>query len=189
MKNFMTLPLFAFLVVVQLAVPAWMITSRERTLRDGESYKFKTAPVDPYDPFRGRYVALAVEPNEAPLPQGAALRRNQKVYAILERDEEGFAKVTELRLTRPEADNYIRVKVSYVSNNSATLRWPFDRYYMDEDLAPEAEEAYRYNSRRENRKAHLLVRVRDGAAVLEELYIEGKPIGEYLEGFLANEAG
>lgn len=189
MKHFMTLPLFAFLVVAQLAVPAWMITSRERTLRDGEAYKFKTAPVDPYDPFRGRYVALAVEPELAPLPKGAMLYRNQKVYAVLERDEEGFAKVSELTLTRPDTDNYIQVKVSYVDNNSARLRWPFDRYYMDEHLAPQAEEAYRDNSRGENRSAHLVVRVRGGAAVLEELYIEGKPIGEYLEDSLANEAG
>jgi uncharacterized membrane-anchored protein len=180
MKHFLTLPLFALLVVAQLAVPAWMITSRERTLRDGEVYKFKTAPVDPYDPFRGRYVALGVEPNEAPLPKGANLNRNQKVFAVLDRDEEGFTKVSELSLARPEDDNYIQVKVAYVSNASATLRWPFDRYYMDEHLAPKAEAAYRSNSRGENRNAHLMVRVRNGAAVLEELYIEDVPISDYI---------
>lgn len=181
MKNFLALPLFAFLVIAQLAVPAWMILSRERTLEHGEVYKFKTRPVDPYDPFRGRYVALGIEPDEAPVPKGPELHRNQKVYAILERDEEGFAQVSELSLTRPEGDNYIRVKVGYVSDNSARLRWPFDRYYMDEHQAPEAERVYRNNSRSDEHNAHLTVRVREGSAVLEELFIEGVPIGEFLQ--------
>ena len=34
-------------VAVQLAVPAWMIFSRERILATGTAFRFRTAPVDP----------------------------------------------------------------------------------------------------------------------------------------------
>ena len=51
---------FILLCLVQTAVPLSMIARREFTLRNGRVYKFKTAPVDPYDAFRGRFVALAV---------------------------------------------------------------------------------------------------------------------------------
>ena len=50
-------PLFIVVAVVQIAAPASMILRRERALDRGERFLFRTAPVDPYDAFRGRYVA------------------------------------------------------------------------------------------------------------------------------------
>ena len=38
---------FALAAAAQLAVPAWMIMERERTLSEGEVFRFKTQPVDP----------------------------------------------------------------------------------------------------------------------------------------------
>ena len=52
---------FALVGFAQLAVPASLIWKRERTLRQGHVWKFRTAPVDPVDAFRGRYVALEFE--------------------------------------------------------------------------------------------------------------------------------
>ena len=51
-------PAFILLVLVQLFVPANMILEQEDILKNGTPYKFKTAPIDPYDPFRGKYVWL-----------------------------------------------------------------------------------------------------------------------------------
>lgn len=50
--------LFALLCVAQWAVPLAMVQRAERTLSEGTAYRFRTAPVDPADPFRGRYVTL-----------------------------------------------------------------------------------------------------------------------------------
>jgi len=182
MKLSIRIALFALLVLVQLAVPASMIVGREITLRRGQPYRFHTSPVDPYDPFRGRFVALQLDPRTAPRPEGVQLDHNQRAYAVLREDAEGFAQIETLSLTRPEGDNYMRVRVSSSdSPNRVTVRWPIDRYYMDERLAPEAERAYRKNSRREQRRAHVTVRVRAGKAALEELYIEGVPIVDFVE--------
>jgi hypothetical protein len=59
---------------------------------------------------------------------------------------------------------------------------PFDRYYLPEDLAPAAEQAYRTLASREPgpTRAWVDVRVRDGHAVLEELYLDGVPVREVL---------
>ncbi|MBK6341440.1 MAG: GDYXXLXY domain-containing protein [Flavobacteriales bacterium] len=57
--------LFLGIALAQLAVPAWMIAGRERVLSQGEVFKFKTAPIDPRDPFRGEYVRLDFEAESA----------------------------------------------------------------------------------------------------------------------------
>jgi uncharacterized membrane-anchored protein len=188
MKQTLILTLFGVLALAQLATPAWMIADRELTLRQGESFKFRTAPVDPYDPFRGRYVALRLDPDSGVISASTEIDYDQRAYAVLERDDEGFARISEIRLDPPEDGACIRVKISGVSDATASVLWPVDRYYMDERLAPEAERAYFARStERDERKAHVTVRVRSGKVVLEELYIEDVPIVEYVERKMAKE--
>ena len=180
MKQRVLLSLFIGVAIVQLLVPGSMIYSREMTLRNGDQVRFRTTPVDPYDPFRGRFVALGLEATTAPVPEGVKVKPGQRVYAHLGVDEAGFTTLTALSLERPEKVSYIRVRVRSVQGRTAHLRLPFDRYYLEESVAPEAEHAYRRHSRRDTRDAYITVRVRDGQAVLEELYIAGKPLLEFL---------
>ena len=90
--------IFIALVVAQLAVPSAMIASQENILKNGEQYKFKTAPVDPYDIFRGRYVALTTDQNSFEIQNAKLLRRNQDLYVVLKTDEEGYALLREFGL-------------------------------------------------------------------------------------------
>ncbi len=53
MRRAWLLPAFVLVCLVQLAAPASMIWRHERTLANGLPFKFQTAPVDPYDAFRG----------------------------------------------------------------------------------------------------------------------------------------
>jgi len=52
---------------------------------------------------------------------------------------------------------------------------------MSEKAAPQAESAYRSHSRRGNQSAYVTVRVLDGFAVLDELYIDDVPITDFLK--------
>ena len=61
-----------------------------------------------------------------------------------------------------------------------TLELPFDRYYLKENHAPEAEKLYRMSTQRKS--AWITVRIKDGEAALDELYIDGKPVGQQLNG-------
>lgn len=180
MKGRILLGLLGLAILAQLAVPASMILKRERTLAHGQAFKFRTAPVDPYDAFRGRFVALGFDQNAVDAPPGHDFARGQTVHVRLEEDADGFATFAELSRERPDAAPYLTAKIQYVGGDVVHLRLPFDRFYMDENEAPAAEGIYRQNSVRSNQNAYVQVRIEKGFAVLEDLYVAGQPIREYL---------
>jgi uncharacterized membrane-anchored protein len=171
-------PACIVLFAIQLAVPGWMLIGREATLRIGTPYKFETAPVDPVDAFRGRYVALRVnETTASSVEEGVKPVRGQKIYVTVETKPDGYAKLGQVSLKPPAKGDYIRAKSGYGGNN---VELPLDRFYMNEKMAPKAERAYIDNSRAGNRNAYILVKVRDGDAVIEDLFMDGKPVVQYL---------
>ena len=181
-KTYYTLAVFSCLALVQIATPLSTIARRELVLRNGQQFRFRTEPIDPYDAFRGRYVALRFEQAEVALPDGVRFKWDQKVYARIGEDDQGFATIAEVTAERPREGAYVVAQVRWRRRNDVIrLDLPFDRYYMDETAAPAAEDAYRRHSRGNRRDAYVTVRVKDGVAVLEELYLDGKPISEFLE--------
>jgi uncharacterized membrane-anchored protein len=174
---------FVLLTAAQLAVPAWMIISREHTVTAGQTFKFRTQPVDPADAFRGRYVWLALEPNSFQTPNPSMWRYGQKAYAVLETGADGFAVVKRLDQAMPANETAVRVRISWPDLTEGVVHFDWqglDRLYMSEDKAPKAEEAYRRHSRRGKQSCHVTVRVLGKQAVIENLFINGKPIGEWL---------
>jgi len=170
--------LFLGLVFLQLLVPYSMIAKREIVLRQGVAYKFKVAPVDPYDAFRGRYVALRTQENVVPVAPQMKVSYGQAVYALISVDEQGFARLTGISLQRPGGQSYLRAKVSSSRyENKVHLNLLLDRYYMEESAAPRAQELYRKHTAKADRKdSYILVRVKDGFAVIENLYVGGEKI-------------
>ena len=57
------------------------------------------------------------------------------------------------------------------------LTLPFQRYYMTEELAQEVDRSL---WRRGRRPAWVTVRVRHGAGVIEDLWVDGQPVREWL---------
>jgi uncharacterized membrane-anchored protein len=179
--------LFVLIAVIQLAVPIAEIVRHEQVLQSGVPYKFRTAPVDPADAFRGRYVALAYEGTAAPLREGDDLWYGTPAYVRLGKDEAGFARFVELSATPPESGDYLLVESRFTGQRGDEeemhFSLPFDRFYMDETDAPRAEAAYRRYAGRSDSDtvtAYVLVRVKEGRGVIEELYIKDKPIGVFL---------
>lgn len=170
---------FTILVAAQLSVPTWMIASQENVLDNGIVYKFKTVPVDPYDIFRGRYVALRTDQRFVRMNNSANIGRGQIIYVVIKNDRDGFAQVKSAMLDKPANGDYIKVKVSYKRGDMIHFSFPFNRYYMNEKKAPQAEALYRRNSRREKQDAYVLVRVLKGKALIEDLYVGGKSIESY----------
>jgi uncharacterized membrane-anchored protein len=79
------------LIAVQFAVPLSMIRSRENILRNGELFSFKTRPIDPADPFQGRYVWLGIDGTiKNQIDQSVPLNSRPTVYATIESDTEGL---------------------------------------------------------------------------------------------------
>jgi len=186
------LVLAPFLVwaMVQLAVPMGQIWKYEDILRTGVPYKFRTAPVDPYDAFRGRYVALNYADTVAPLGRGATLEPDAPAYVKLRKDDAGFAQYSEISSEPPAEGDYVRVEYYYTEpggprqTRNGRFRLPFDRFFMDESRAPQAEAAYRKHANRRGQadaSAYVVVRIKGGRGVIQDLYIQDKPIREFLD--------
>ncbi|MBI2441322.1 MAG: GDYXXLXY domain-containing protein [Lentisphaerae bacterium] len=177
------LVLLSAMFLAQWAVPASMIWRHERVLAKGQEFKFRTRPVDPYDAFRGRYVALSFEQESAPLAGATQhLERGREIFAFLENDTNGFARIKCVALERPSTGAYIIAKTRYASTpHNVSIQFAFDRYYLNEKLAPEAEAAYREHSRRGQHDAYVTVRVLNGLAVIKDLYVANQPILQFLK--------
>lgn len=182
MKKSLITIIFALAVAAQLLVPVSMIWKREATLREGAIYKFRAAPVDPYDAFRGRFVALRYQEEARDIPVAADLKitSGRKCYAVIENGEDGFARIARVELDRPEMADYIPALVRYTSETNVTIDIPYKRFYMEESAAPRAEAAYRDFSQATNLNAYIQLRVRNGFGVIEDLYVEDVPVREFL---------
>ncbi|MDX2109804.1 MAG: GDYXXLXY domain-containing protein [Verrucomicrobiota bacterium] len=183
--------LFAVAAIAQVAIPLALIYRFEHILAKGEPVHFRMTPRDPYDPFRGRYMRLnfSIGTNH-PIAEATSLVRHQTAYAILDIDPDGFATVKELTPYKPWKGRFLKVKVTWAQGSTAAFVVPFDRYYMNETRAPEAErqlaERLRNTASTTNTdpalsKDYAIVRLLDGRGVVEDLVLDGKPIREWLK--------
>lgn len=183
MKIKYILGLFVIVALLQASVPLKMIYDSEITQREGVEYKFKTEPIDPTDPFKGKYITLRFDTDEI-ITKDSTWISGEKVYVYIEKDGEGFAKIKEIsRTDRGIEADYFVTKVYYYADYDQTLHleFPFDRFYMEEGKALEAEKVYQRHSRKENAKpAYALVAIRDGNAVLKDVIVDDIPIREYV---------
>ena len=178
----MVLPAFILIALMQLAVPAKMIWDREEIMETGTEYRFKTAPIDPNDPFRGKYITLSYNEDTIAVENEADWTRGEEIYVSLTTDDAGFAKPKSVLKEKPtDQRDFLRAKVRFVSGNSPnelTIDYPFDRFYMEESKAPEAEQTYRRTEMDTSKTAYALVSIKNGEAVLKDVLIDGTPIGE-----------
>jgi len=75
---------------------------------------------------------------------------------------------------------YIEAPLHPLETDKATVQLPFDRYYLDETLAPEAERLHRKYSRQRFTDTYVTVRIKNGRAVLDELYIQDTPVVQFV---------
>lgn len=167
--------LFGVVALAQLAVPASLIWKREQTLRHGSVWRFRTAPVDPVDAFRGRYVALEFEVEGVEIVPPPNANFDDPVFVTLRQSQDGFAEIDQVLSTRPPGEAFIEAQLA-----GKTITLPFDKYWVTERDAPAADAAYRALSRRDKRSAFVTVRVFRGDAALEQLYLDNQELGDYL---------
>ncbi len=178
-----TLAALAALCAVQIALPARQILRWETVLARGEAFRFRTAPVDPADALRGRYVALAFETGTVAVPaaDGERFEPGDRACGTITVDSDGFARISAISRGVPSAP-HVALRVGWQYDGGHRVVLPFDRYYLPEDVAPAAERAYRELARADRVDAFVVVRVLDGDAAIEALYLGGVPVREYLRG-------
>lgn len=176
---------FALLVFLQLWTPAAMIWNREAILKTGKVFKFRCAPVDPNDPFRGKYIILGFDENSLQQQEELKWQSGETIYVQMKNDSAGFAKIYAVHKTKPgNQTDFIKAKVDYFSNdsnNEVFIAWPFNRFYLEESKAYAAEQEYVKSLADSNNITYALVKVKNGDAVLENVFINDKPINFYIK--------
>ncbi|MDD2702510.1 MAG: GDYXXLXY domain-containing protein [Candidatus Omnitrophica bacterium] len=179
-RKTLILSLLGCLALIQIGVPVFMILQQESVLGTGQAVKFRTQPVDPFDAFRGRYVALSLKEHTAPNPEGLTLSRGQRVFAVIKTGDDGFAVFSRISADIPRDEPYLKVRVTAVAGNKVEFQPPIDRYYMMEKKAPRAEDLYRKHNTGGRNDAYVIVMIKDGNSVVKDLYVGGKPVEEAL---------
>lgn len=168
--------LFIAMCIAQLAVPGMMIWESEQVALNGTPYKFRTQPVDPSDPFRGKYITLSFLNNHS--YDTAQWSSGDPVNVVFTTDSAGFATVS--RFSREEPDGpYLHTTINYVDSDSEVyFNIPFNRFYMEESKALPAEEYYRDAMRDSARVCYGLVMMGRGKAVITDVMINDRSVVE-----------
>ncbi len=182
MRKLILILLF-LLFAVQLSVPARMIFQQEDTIQEGTAYKFKTRPIDPTDPFRGKYITLNYELNSFETTEDWEEYRGP-VFVYLGMDEAGFAKATAVSKTQLDIDqDFVEAESNYNYGKTVHFRLPFNRFYMNEHKAYDAEVSVRETQLDTTKICYGLVYVKDRTAVLDNVFIDDIPIQQFVDQF------
>ncbi len=173
---------FVLMILAQLYVPGKMIWDSEQIWLQGTTHLFKTAPVDPVDIFRGKYINLYFQGTIIQVDDESEWVIGEQVFGLLVKDEAGFSQIEAVSKEKPQDGiDYITLSINYVTNdgkNKLHLDYPFDRFYMEETKAYQAELSYNESQRDSSSSTYVVVAIRDGDAVIKDVLINGVPIKE-----------
>jgi len=175
--------LFTVTALAQWAVPlreAWVL---EDVAAHGDVFRFDCQAPDPSDLLRGRYLAITLKDNGAPPDPGFKPGSEEEVFARLGVDKEGFAYFSGVGAQPPASGPYLRAKTAKwwpFNDKRVVLQPPFDRFYLNEQLAPQADEWFSKAVRDSTKKIWVEVRVKNGLAVVTDLKQDGRSFRDIL---------
>lgn len=186
MKNkVIILLLFILIAGIQWFIPIRLISEKHSIWLEGRTYKFQLTPLDPEDPFRGKYLQLKFEENHFRTDGQAGWQRGESVYVQLKRNAQGFVRITGLARNLPADDvDFVKATVRDAYGEDSLrifIDYPFDRYYVNEKMADPLEKPLLSNLQDTSRINYALIRIKSGEAVLEEVYLDDVPVSEWAE--------
>lgn len=186
------------LLIIQLLAIGFLIFRYERVVLWGTEVRFKCQAYDPYDPFRGRYLSATVSALADKIPESVVkydyALRNKFVIRI-EPAENGLWHVAEAAFeptsngiwVKPQSTTLVQ-RVQWNDkmegesekefserrkNSGYTVQANFpNQFFVNEKLAPKAEEILRYKSP----EAVAVYRVLNGKMVFTDIEINGQSI-------------
>lgn len=181
-KKTLLIAVFILVALAQLLVPVKMILDREEVLNSGKEFKFKTSPIDPSDPFRGKYIVLNFDEDQYEEKQARIWNRGETIYVLFTTDHTGFAKIESVSKKAPSLnEDFLKTQVSYIhysDSTKITINFPFNRFYMEESKAYEAEKIHITSSRDTSHETYASVYIKNGDAVLKDVLIDEVSIVE-----------
>ena len=196
--NAMRFVLVTAALVLQVLSIGWLIVRYERVVQTGAEVRFKCRAYDPYDPLRGRYLNISIDEATTNVAAAVANEVDSRVCGCFARIEpstnglwcvaevaersgsEGiWVKPSDVRMERlltwrdkKEGEHWSEFEERRkASPLVARVSFP-DRFFVNEKIAPEAEEVLR----KKTEEAVAVYRVLDGEIVLTGIDLNGRSI-------------
>ncbi len=202
MKRKIQIILFLSLCIIQL----YIISSQVyKAVTKKNILKLKCRSYDPYDPLKGRYLALGYEidiqniedqwhlRNEMNIKDINKIDRSElkkfigkKVYCVFSRYNNDLQRIT---FKKPSSDElFISAKIKYFYgyekwDGKFRLEFPYNKYFIQEDLASKAEKLLSGLSQEKFKELDptiVLLVDNDGEARIDKLEVKGIKIEKYL---------
>ena len=112
---------FAVVILLQVLILVGIIGYREYRVATGERVLLQSSPVDPRDLFRGDYVTLAYDLSSIDLDRAGIrgdIRRNDRIFAVLEKAENGTYRMASASPTAPPGGKFLRGRVTRVNERA-----------------------------------------------------------------------
>ena len=175
--------LICIATIMQVSILINIIMEHKTILKEGAKFKMKAKIVDPYDPFRGRFIKIQI--NESIEIETTENIMQGDTIKIALTEKEGFAEIEDIKKKGLKNSVFIKTRVKklrIIENKEnkkkvrITIDLPLKRFYMKENIAKKVEALIqkRKNISREN--TYITFRVLNGKALIENLYIDNTPI-------------
>lgn len=177
---------FALMVILQLTIPLKMIFDSENIIKNGDVHYLECMPVDPSDPFRGRYIDLRYKAeNQAyKFDNWKQYSRGDILYASMAQNGD-YSEIVQIFTHAPQG-SYVKIKVASKSSNGLYIDIPLDRYYMEENAAIASDTLLRFRREGKNLDIYAKTRTKDGEIMLEEVFVNSIPVGAYITREIQN---
>lgn len=166
-KIFIGLGIFWFVIL------GGFIGFKEFTVRAGQEVLLKTLPVDPRDLFRGDYVILRYDMSRVDISKfssSSVFGVNDAIYAVMEKDADGYGKVTNFSREVPQGKLFIKGVVRYVNGSNIQAEYGIESYFVP------AGKGYAIEQKRGNGVDAKVSVDNFGNAIIKTLLIDGKEI-------------
>ncbi len=166
--------LYILMIILLFSIPIYTIIISTDTLKGGKEFLFRVEAFDPYDMFRGNYLAIRFKEKSVESLKNFEENEGEYAYVTIDEDENGFAYFSDISIEKPaEKSNYYKTIIDNVwkrYDNDRIYEYSINtptRYYMNENKSLNAEKVY--NENLEN--TYVKVRVKDGKMVIVGVYV------------------
>lgn len=165
---------------LQLLMLFWMIGSREMVRWAGTEYRLPLKLRDPFDPFRGNFLVLSFDQETVP-NKGYSPAWNQPYWIRLEAGADGLSRPVAVSMSPQTGPGWLKVMnrggaVKADTGEFLQFRYPFDRFYINEDRAAQYEKKINAAFSDTASRVWANVKVYRGQGVVTGISINGVPL-------------
>ena len=118
------------------------------------------------------------------LPPKQDVDDDAPVYITFRNNRNGFAEIDKITQKVPEQSDYLEMTTWRADREKEQvtifINYPFNRFYMEESKAPEAERTYGAAAADSSSKVYALVALYEGKAAIKNVYVNDTTITDML---------